>query len=245
MNDLHEPICRWLFQEDAGLPRVSDGRHAYALREQGGPIARVEGDGVCGAHSVELREGQWFNLPRAECAALNLHGAQPLTVIAWVKRAPKRFKQCQAVAGMWNETGETRQYCLFLDLTIWDSEDSVCGHVSATGKPSPGYEYCMEASIGAKPVAIGEWQQVAFTFDGDWVRVYLDGQLDYRPGLSPYFWPRAINTVGARGSDFTVGAVFRWGEMGNFFVGQIGGLAVYDVALSADEIAALHKARSC
>ncbi len=243
--NLPEPICRWWFQEDTGALRISEGKHAYALREQGGPIARVTDDGVRGGHSVELREGQWFNLPRAECPALNRHGRVPVSVVAWVKRAPKNFKQCQAVAGMWNETGETRQYCLFLDLTIWDSADSVCGHVSATGKPSPGYEYCMEAGIGARPVTLGEWHQVAFTFDGDWVRVFLDGKLDYRPGLSPYYWPHAINEVGARGSDFTVGAVFRWGEMGNFFVGRLGGLAVYEVALTENEIAALHAARSC
>ena len=51
-----------------------------------GPIARAD-DGVCGAFSIELREGQWLNLLRADCAALNLHGPQPLSVVAWVKRA--------------------------------------------------------------------------------------------------------------------------------------------------------------
>lgn len=239
-----EPICRWLFQEPEGEPRVSEGRHAYALIEQEGPVTRVE-DGVCGTHCAELREGQWFNLPRKDCPALNLHGEQPLSVVAWVKRAKKSFRQCEAVAGMWNETGGTRQYCLFLDLAIWDSRDSVCGHVSATGKPSPGYEYCMEAGIGAQPVSFGEWHQVAFTFDGNWVRVYLDGKFDYRPGLSPYFWPRAINDGGMQGSDFTVGAVYRWSEMGNHFVGCIGGLSVYDTVLSEDQISGLYTARSC
>ena len=41
---------------------------------------------------------------------------------------------------------------------------------------------------------------------------------------------------GYLGSDFTVGAVNRSGEMGNFFVGQIGGLAVYDRALTKEEM---------
>jgi hypothetical protein len=238
------PVCRWLFQEPAGAARVSEGRHACALAERGGPVARA-GDGVCGPFCAELREGQWFNLPRADCPALNLHGPQPLSIVAWVWRAKKSFRQCEAVAGMWNETGGTRQYCLFLDLGIWSSRDSVCGHVSATGRPSPGYKYCMEAGIGARPVTFGGWHQAAFTFDGNWVRVYLDGALDYRPGLSPYFWPRTIHDGGAGGSDFTVGAVFRSGEMGNWFVGRIGGLAVYDTALSDAEIAALHAARAC
>lgn len=38
------------------------------------------------------------------------------------------------------------------------------------------------------------------------------------------------------GSDFTVGAVHRFGEMGNNFVGQIGGIAEFDRALMEDEI---------
>lgn len=242
--NMPDPICRWLFQEPAGSPRISEGRHAYALSEQQGWIVRIDG-GVCGPYCAELREGQWFNLPRADCPAINLNGAQPLSIVAWVWRAQKSFRQCEAVAGMWNETGGTRQYCLFLDLAIWDSRDSVCGHLSATGNPSPGYEYCMEAAIGAQPVRRGEWHQAAFTFDGNWGRVYLDGKHDYRPGLSPYFWPRAINNGGDCGSDFTVGAVNRWGEMGNHFVGRLGGLAIYDSALNDAQIAKLHAARSC
>jgi hypothetical protein len=145
---------------------------------------------------------------------------------------------------MWNETVKTRQYCLFLDLAIWSSKNQVCGHLSSTGAPSPGYKYCMEAAIGATPVGLEEWHQVAFTFDGVWAKAYLDGQFDPRPGLNPYFWPCAINDGGKGGSDFTVGAVFRNGEMGNWYVGLLGGLAVYDAALGAEEIAALHAAKS-
>jgi hypothetical protein len=42
--------------------------------------------------------------------------------------------------------------------------------------------------------------------------------------------------LGNNGSDFTVGAVLLKSGMGNFFKGQIGGLAVYDRALSAKEL---------
>ncbi|MFA6959274.1 MAG: LamG-like jellyroll fold domain-containing protein [Opitutaceae bacterium] len=193
---------------------------------------------------MELREGQWFNLPRAECPALNFRGAEAaFSIVAWVKRAPKSVLQCQAVAGMWNETVETRQYCMFIDLHIWDRAGQVCGHVSSPGAPSPGYKYCMEATIGATALPLGEWQQVAFTFDGTWAQVYVDGRLDYRPGLNPYYWPCAINDGGADGSDFTVGAVFRSGEMGNWFTGRLGGLAVYDKALDVTAVARLHAAR--
>jgi hypothetical protein len=240
---LPEPVCRWTFQEPAGELRWSEGAERYALREMAGAAARVE-DGVLGPYSTELREGQWFNLPRAECAALNFGGAgATFSVVAWVKRQPKSNHECQAVAGMWNETVATRQYCLFIDLSIWDSMEQVCGHVSAKGAPTPGYKYCMEAAIGATRLKMGEWQQVAFTFDGVWARVFVDGKMDYRPGLNPYYWPHVINDGGPAGSDFTVGAVYRGGSMGNWFTGRLGGLAVYREALSEEAMAWLHAAR--
>lgn len=239
-----EPVCRWLFQESPGSARRSGGRREYLLQEHNGPISRVE-DGICGRYSMEIHEGQWLNIPRSDCPELNFYGRQALSMVAWVKRAPKSYRQCETVAGMWNETGETRQYSMFLDLAIWDSRDSVCGHLSSTGRPSPDYEYCMEAAIGARPVEHHQWHQVAFTFDGLWGKVYLDGKLDSRPGLSPYFWPCGINRVDAAGSDFTVGAVHRWGEMGNFFAGRISGLAVYDHALTDVQIGELHRMRLC
>lgn len=240
-----EPLCRWLFDESPGTPRISEGRYRYALQERNGPIGRSEPDPALGRASAEIVEGQWFNLPRAECPGLNLYGpGRALSVVAWVKRKPKSNGECQAVAGMWNETGATRQYCLFLDLKIWQSRNQVCGHLSSTGGPSPGYIYCMEAAIGAAPVSLEEWHQIAFTFDGTWAKAYLDGVADERPGLNPYFWPCAIHEGGSDGSDFTVGAVYRKGEIGNWFVGQLGGLAVYDTALPPEYLAQLYAARA-
>jgi hypothetical protein len=214
--------------------------------EQAGPVRRVE-DGVagCGPYSAEIAEGQWLKVPRADCPELNLHGPQArVSVVAWVKRAQKSYGECEAVAGMWNETHRSRQYCLFLNLGIWQSRQQVCGHLSSTGAPSPGYKYCMEATIGATPVPLGEWHQVAFTYDGVWARAYRDGVCDERPGLNPYFWPCAINNGGPGGSDFTVGAVDRSGVIGNWYVGRLAGLAVYDVALSPEIITELYNGQA-
>lgn len=241
--DIPQPLCRWTFQEPAGEPRQSSGRYAYSLIEQAGPIARVEG-GVkgCGPFAAEIKEGQWLRIRREDCPELNLHGPNArVTVVAWVKRTQKSNGECEAVAGMWNETHKSRQYCLFLNLKIWDSNQQVCGHLSSTGAPSPGYKYCMEAAIGASPVALGQWHHAAFTFDGIWARAYLDGRWDERPGLNPYFWPCAINNGGPGGSDFTVAAVDRSGLIGNWYTGLLGGLAVYDVALTGEQIAELHR----
>jgi hypothetical protein len=50
---------------------------------------------------------------------------------------------------------------------------------------------------------------------------------------NPYYYP---NGIGNNGSDFTVGAVLLKAGMGNFFKGQIGGLAVFKRALTDEEL---------
>lgn len=232
-----EPVCRWDFSAPGEEALWSSGRERFRLVEMAGPVARGS-DGPGGGATLELEEGNWLRCPRAECPALNIHGAGArFSIVAWVRRRPKRSDGCEVVAGMWNETRCTRQYCLFLNLQIWDGVDQACGHLSATGAPTPGYKYCMEAAMGATQLGFDQWRLVAFTYDGVWGRVYVDGRFDYRPGLNPYHWPHAINDGGDGGSDFTVGAVFRGGEMGNWFRGSLGGLAVYDACLSEADIA--------
>ena len=54
-----------------------------------------------------------------------------------------------------------------------------------------------------------------------------------RQSKNPYYYPDGI---GDNGSDFTVGSVLLKSGMGNFFKGLIGGLAIYDRALTNEEI---------
>lgn len=233
-------VCLWDFQEEGGCTRISQGRYAYALREMAGPVSRVE-DGVLGPYAAKVDFGQWFSLPRGECPGLNFHGERSgLTIAAWVKREARETPECQTVAGMWNESRRKRQYCLFLDLKIWDSQDQVCGHVSSVGGPTPGYEYCMTASIGGTPVTKGDWHFAAFTYDGKYARCYLDGRLDERESYNPYLYGDPLFDGGEDGADFTVCSVDRSGEPGNFFSGLLGGLAVFDRALTEDEIRRLY-----
>lgn len=229
-------ISFWTFNEDAGNPRKSLGMENYPLIEGNGPVKRVK-DGIFGQYSALIEEGQWFYIPRAKCSRLNIYGKNAqVTIIAWVKRGFKSFDMCEAIAGIWNETKRKRQYCLFLNLSIWDSSEQVCGHISGIGGPTEGYKYCMDASIGKTRIGYQQWHCVAITYDSSRIKSYLDGILDKRPGLNPYSYDKGIYDGGEDGGDFTVGAVHRSNEMGNFFVGQIGGLAVFDRALTDEEI---------
>lgn len=235
-------IAFWDFQEPAGTPRRARGPHALELREHadGRPVAR--GDrGPFGAHSARFDGTGWLSIPRQAVGPLDRHGPQAqVTVLAWLRRAEKARRECQAVAGIWDETHKHRQYCLFLDLTIWDSGHQACGHVSYLGGPTPGYRWCMDAAIGATPIALGGWRFVAFTYNALAARILLDGRVDVREGFNPFSYPHGLHDGGGEGGEFTVGAVHRLESWGNFFHGDLGGLAIVDRGLSADEVAALH-----
>jgi hypothetical protein len=234
-------VSFWDFQEAAGEARVAKGQFPYALQEMEGPIERV-GEGVFGEYAAKLAFGQWFHLARKDCSALDFHGQDAeLTILAWLKRDTRVNQQCQAIAGMWNETEKKRQYAMFLDLRIWQSANQVGGHVSAEGGPTPGHPWCMSTAIGATPLLTDKWYALAFTYDGTYAKVYIDGVLDSRDVYNPYLYDKGLYDGGSTGADFTVGAVHRSGEMGNFFAGLLGGLAIYNKALTDEEILLLSK----
>jgi hypothetical protein len=218
-------------------PTKSQAHFPLQLQEMDGAIEHTQ----AGAY---LKRGQWYQISRANCTHLNIHGPDAeVSVFAWVKRLkqPETY-DCETIAGVWDESRKKRQYCLFLDLPIWDSGDQVGGHVSSHGGPTTGYKYCMDAAIGATPIEFDTWVFVGFTYNGTQAGAYLNGQLDLRDGRNPFPYHHGLYDGGTDGADFTVGAVSRSGEPGNFFHGYIHTLAVYNRALSDQEIKQLYQA---
>ncbi len=225
-------LCMWDFADPS--PLVAKGKFPYVLLPAGklGDEEAITKEGT-----LNIAEGAYYYIPRADCQALNIHGKNAeVTVMAWVKRSSKSFVQCEAIAGMWNETEKKRQYCLFLNLRLFDSADQVCGHISGVGGATPNQQWCVDAAIGQHKVEFEEWTFVAFTYDGKTIKSYLNGEFDARAERNPYPYQEGIFDGGADGSDFTVGAVHRLGEMGNDFVGEIACLAVFDRALTEQEL---------
>ncbi len=244
-------VALWDFSEKAGKQRKALGLGDFPLAEANGKIGRTD-EGPISGYAAKLDSGNFFMLPWEETGALNIYGKdQGVTVISWVKWSGK--VSC-FVGGMWNEyqDGGKRQYGLFVSLPHYNGGDQVCGHISRTGKPTPPFPYSIDYSASRQVVPVNEWVCVAFSYDGEYMRSYLNGvfesrkpeQIDnttgfegYPDGLvqskNPYHYP---DGMGNNGSDFTVGAVLVKGGMGNYFKGQIGGLAVFDRALSDEEM---------
>lgn len=249
-------VAFWDFSEEPGMPKCSKGAGCYEFTEYGDPIPVVE-EGPWSGRSVQLNGASYLSLPYEKTGALDLKDNQ-VTVLAWIK---KESRQTGFVGGMWNEyqEGGKRQYGLFVSLPHYNGADQVCGHISKTGKPTPPFPYSIDYSASKQTVPLGQWCCVAFTYDGKYIRSYLDGVFEprepelishtkgfpgYPEGLvqskNPYYYP---DGMGSNGSDFTVGAVLVKSGMGNFFVGKIGGLAVFNRALSPEEIAKISKIR--
>jgi hypothetical protein len=233
--DIPGLVAFWDFA-DASF-RAAQGE-PYVLQPRSGNLKVTKDPETPFGSALVLEEGDWLSIPRRECPALNFHGSEGrFTVVAWIRRSRKSTRECEFLAGMWNETGRTRQYGLFLNISVWSQHDQVCGHLSQTGGPSPGYQYCIDGPTGATPVPYDQWTTVAMSYDGVQGYAWLNGNLDVRPGLNPY--SLAGGDGGKNGSDFTVGAVDRHGQIGNFFAGHLGGLAVYSRALSPSALFAL------
>lgn len=239
-DQIPDLVAFWDFQQVAGA-RLTVSGEGYVLHEENGPIDRVAVEGSpWGPYAAHIKEGQYLVCPRAECPLLDIHGpGGGMTMVAWLRRDAISVPHCEFIAGQWNETNLGRQYGLFLDISVWGQNDRISGHISNCGGPTPGYRYCMDCAIGATPIDTGQWCCIAFTYDTVQAAVWLNGQLDALPNLNPYVLAGGLHDGGPDGSDFTVGAVNRRGEMGNFFTGLMGGLAVYRRALGTAELRAL------
>ncbi len=210
-------IAAWDFTSDS--PMISTDGTCLLLERGQIPIQRLP----CG---IRFESGCW--LEAADSAALHRHSCG-VSVVAWLLRHRKTYPECEFIAGVWDETEGHRQYGLFLNLAIHESCDQVCGHVSSTGGPSPGSPWCLDAAIGLTPVTRDSWHGVGFTFDGHKAACFLNGDPDPRPGRNPW---QANGPLACSDAPFTVGAVHRGGEMGNWFCGILAGLAVFPRALT-------------
>ena len=235
-------LCCWDFS--GSKPFISKGRYEYSLIPGNTPV-EVKDEGPLTGRSIDIKEGQYLYISRDKCPGLNLHGKNAqVTVLAWVKRQRKSYTECEAIAGMWNETRKKRQYCLFLNIQLYNSADQVSGHVSGVGGPTPGNKYCVDVAIGKTPLNYGEWTMIGFTYDDHEIKSYYNGTFDAREKTNPYSYELGLFDGGDDGADFTVGAVHRHDEMGNFFVGQIGMIAIFDKMLTEKEIAEIYTLQS-
>ena len=218
-------VAFWTFGEKAGQPRVStDTREKHALREIGGPIPRVDGGPFSGS-SAELDGKHYFSIPYAETVDLNISGPDAQVSMFAVVRVVN-LKQSRTIAGMWSEgkgahddTG-TRQYALLMNMPTYGGPNKLTPHISSEGgvtrrADGSAFPWCADYAATARDVPEEQWCSLGFTYDGKFIRAYINGVLDARAldtvtdkrtdryftsegpdgrdrGMNPYFHGRGI-----------------------------------------------------
>lgn len=241
-------VALWDFKEETGEIRHSTGSEGLNLVDVNNSVPRMD-EGPLSGHSAFFDGNSYLVIPNQKIGKLNITTA--VTVVAWVKWTGE---QTGFIAGPWNEyqDGGKRQYGLFVSLPYYNGRDQVCGHISKTGKPTPPFPYSIDYSASKQTVPANKWCCVGFTYDGEYIKSYFNGTfepreeelIDHTTGFegypngithskNPYYFP---DGMGDNGSDFTVGAVLLKKGMGNFFKGQIGGVAVFSRALTPEEM---------
>lgn len=243
------PAALWDFTRPDDLLAERSGT-GLTLKPGLGPEPRWTSDPSTGGALRFPGQGSHLVLPASEATPLSMAGPNAVSVMALVRR---NDLGTGFVAGLWQEDDRDprRQYGLFLDLPTYGGAEQVIGHVSATGGPSPGLPYSRDYAATARMVRPHTWRVVGFTYDGALATAFLDGLADPRPRFTeqgpplgqsrtyaknPYSWPDGLNPSTL--SDFTVGAVQLTRGIGNCLRGDIARLAVWDRALTAEQVMA-------
>lgn len=256
-----DPLALWTFQEPTGAPRLSTGRVAYALVDgnASAPIQRVS-DGVFGPFSAYFpasggNDSQRLYATRAAAPAVTSGIAGPaavVTLVAFIKRSAADATGGGAfIGGVWDENLAARQYALFTALAVCEAHpdyaDGTVAHISPVGGPTPGSRYCETAACDTPALPSGAWHCLANVYNGTHIMAYTNGTAHAAianpfPLAGGIFSPEASGRAGA---EFGVGANFINVTAGaprtlaNRFRGRLGGLAVFDAALSQPDVAAV------
>jgi len=187
-------VAFWTFGEPAGQPRRSQGTlQPHPLLEVGGPIPRVPGGSFSG-YAAELDGSRFFKIPYAQTRDLNISGAQAQVSMFAVVRL-KDLEVSKTIAGMWSEgkghgdDSGTRQYALLLNMPAYGGPRKLVPHISSEGgvtrrADGSAFPWCADYAVSRQEVPEEEWVTLGFTYDGKWLKAYINGVLD-RHELDP------------------------------------------------------------
>ena len=181
-------VAFWTFGEAAGQARESVGTKAkHSLTEVGGPIARVEG-GPYSGYAAELSSKQYFHILYAETGDLNIAGKDAQVSMFAVVRIVD-LKQSRTIAGMWsegkgaNDDSGTRQYAMLMNMPTYGGPNKLVPHISSEGgvtrrADGSAFPWCADYAATAHEVPTEQWCSLGFTYDGQYIRAYINGVLD-------------------------------------------------------------------
>jgi len=184
-------VAFWAFGEEAGQPRFSSGtKEKLPLQEVGGSIARVAG-GPFSGYAAELNGKRYFKIPYAKTGGLNISGPDAQVSMFAVVRLVN-LNQSRTIAGMWSEgkgahdDSGTRQYALLMNMPTYGGPRQLTPHISSEGgvtrrADGSAFPWCADYAASRSEVPEEQWCSLGFTYDGKYIRAYLNGVMEERP----------------------------------------------------------------
>lgn len=181
-------VAFWTFGEEAGQPRVSSGtKEKHPLVEVGGPIARLPG-GPFSGYAADLNGKQYLKIPYAQTGDLNISGTDAQVSMFAVVRIVN-LKHSRSIAGMWsegkgaNDDSGTRQYALLMNMSAYGGPNKLVPHISSEGgvtrrADGSAFPWCADYAVSGSEVPTETWCTLGFTYDGRYLRAYINGRLD-------------------------------------------------------------------
>ncbi|WP_181118415.1 LamG-like jellyroll fold domain-containing protein [Rathayibacter sp. AY1B5] len=238
------PLAQWDFSAEPFKTTTGD----LPLEQAGSTRAVVTGSPFGTAAGIALDGSAFLRLDKSAVGRLNIGArGKAVTVAAWLKHSDTN---AGFVGGCWQEDAidPRRSYGLFYDLNTYGGDERSNFHVSKTGRPTPGYPFSRDYSASGQTFKRGVWQLHVGTYDGTDAVSYLDGSAVSYPSYTdplnqtyaknPY---RFLDGLNGTPCDFTVGAVELTNGPGNFVIGSIARLRVWDTALTPQQVQALYK----
>ncbi len=183
-------VAFWTFGEAEGSDRVSvGGPQIHRLAEVSGPIERRP-VGPYSGYSAHLNGQQYFEIPYEETADLNICGPEAQVSMFAVVRLVD-LKQSRTIAGMWSEgkgahdDSGTRQYAMLMNMPTYGGPRQLTPHISSEGgvttrSDGSKFPWCADYAATVNEVPEEEWCTLAFTYDGEYIKAYINGELEPR-----------------------------------------------------------------
>ncbi len=211
-------VSLWLLEEASGARADAVGSNDLTDNNTVGQSTADPKEGDACA-DFESGNNEYLSITDAVQTGLGVTGN--LTICGWAK--PETNGVNGALAAKYTAGGNQRSYALYLSST-----GSVGATISGDGSATVTAE-----SPGSRWSA-GTWIHVAVVYDGTDIRVYLDGALASNGASNPATYSGGIYNSSAA---FNLGA---WNAGASlWFDGLLDEMAVFDRALSADEVAGI------
>jgi hypothetical protein len=214
-------IVSWWFLDESPGTRYDGSGNNNDLIDTNTNVARFVTTGASvkeGFAAVEFTGGSTEILSIADNVSLSVTGN--LALVAWVR--PTSVSGDNGIVGKSDGgAASNRSYYLYLN------EGNLKAKISPSGSGSA-------QPVGATTLSINTWYHVALVYNGTDIRLYLNGALDSGTD-NPMSYESGIYDSNA---PFAIG---RRGDGTDYFDGQIDELAVFNRALTADEISSIYE----